>query len=328
MPGSKEIGWFSPPVGTGSGYGYAAYKLITALQEKGVSVRFSDPRPLVAISFSQPTLYVGQDNQFRVGYTPWESTEINPTWIPMMKNQDEIWTTSDFCVDVFESYKVNETIRKVPHGIDPLWEIIDREVSDKFVFFHVGAPTQRKGAQRVVDAFLDLYEGNDDFHLLMKSNGYSEARVRYRGNFGNANQHPQITIVEAFVEEDDLYRLYAKAHCMVYPTNGEGWGLIPWQAIATGMPTICTNATGCTEFAGLSVPLQSRRAKGYGIHLGDWVEPDADDLRDKMKWVVENYSKVKESTLHSARVIHSTQRWSDIADQVLNLLGDKIEKSA
>lgn len=327
MTGSS-ISWFTPPIGVGSGYGYVAYKLITALQRKFVGVNFSDTTSYVHISYSQPTLYMGQDNQYRIGYTPWESTEISNEWIPLMKKRDEIWTTADFCVDVFNSYNVNDNIFKLPHGIGPEWEIIDREVADKFVFFHVGAPTQRKGAQKVVDAFLDLFEGDMDYHLLMKSNGFSDARVRYRGNFGNASQHPQITIVEQYLDEQDLIRLYSKAHCMVYPTNGEGWGLIPWQAIATGMPTICTNATGCTEFAGLSVPLASKRAKGYGIHLGDWVEPDVDDLRDKMLWVTDKYESIKESTLHSARVIHDTQRWEHVADMVLDRLGDKVKKLA
>jgi len=327
--GGPEISWFSPPVGVDCGYGNVAVSLINAIQEKKVKVDFVSSTPKVHISFCQPHLYMGKDNQYRVGYTPWESTAIQQSWVDMMNRQDEIWTTSDFCVEVFEQYKVNDIIRKVQHGISPSWKIYEREIGDKFTFFHIGAPAQRKGGQMVVDAFLELYDGNEEYQLLMKSGGVSDCRARSEGVYlGNARNHPQITIIEDMISEDDLYRLYKSAHCMVYPTNGEGWGLIPWQAIATGMPTICTNATGCTEFAELSVPLDSTPGEAIGIHLGNWVNPSYGDLLDKMKWVVENYAKIRETTIHSARVVHDTRSWSDVADTVLGYLGNKVEKLA
>ena len=33
--------------------------------------------------------------------------------------------------------------------------------------------------------------------------------------------------------------------------------MIPFEAIATGLPTICTNLTGCSDFASMSIPLQA-----------------------------------------------------------------------
>ena len=78
----------------------------------------------------------------------------------------------------------------------------------------------------------------------------------------------------------------------------------------------------------MSVPLDSKPSKGVGIHLGDWVEPDADDLRDKMRYVYDNYNEVKEKTLESARLIHNTQTWHHVAAQVIDILGEKITQMA
>jgi len=320
------ISWFTPPIGDGVGYGYVAISLIRAIQARGVDVGFTKNEPKVHVNFAQPTLYLGLGSQYRVGYTPWESTALDPIWVSTMQQQDEIWTTSDFCMEVFKKYNVHKKLTKVPHGISDVWEIYEREIGDKFVFMHSGSPTMRKGSQRVVDAFLDLFEGNDHFHLLMKSTGPSDARWRKKDGvwMGNANNHPQITTIDSYLQEEDLVSMYKSANCMVYPTNGEGWGLAPWQAIATGMPTICTNATGCADFAELSIPLDSKPIPAYGVHLGNWVEPDADDLRDKMKWVTENYAEAREKVMHSARVVHDTQSWSNVADQVIDILGEKI----
>jgi glycosyltransferase involved in cell wall biosynthesis len=318
--------YLTPPVGTGVGYGYAAVETIRGLQNRGLKVSFAREEPLVIISFVQPDYYRGVQDQYRIGYTPWESSEVPEHWISHMREQDEIWTTSTYCKNVYEEYNVNNIIRIVPHGIDPdIWSIVDRSYSDKFYFFHLGGPTGRKGGQKVVDAFLDLYDGKEEFQLVLKSNGPTEARF-YKGDryMGSADNHPQIQNIQSDLQTDHLTALYNRMHCLVYPTNGEGFGLIPFQGIASGLPTICTNATACTDFAEMSVPLDFKIGKGNGMHLGNWAEPDEDDLRDKMRYVVDNYDEVKKKTLQSARIIHETQTWNDVADKILDILGDKI----
>lgn len=323
----REIGWFSPPgIGDKMGYGYAAVMTIKALQENNVRVSYDNRTTKCHISFIQPEFYSGNPDQYRIGYTPWESSKVPDGWKEIMPEMQEIWTPSQYCVDIFEENKLNKIIRKVPHGIDPeLWKIENRYLTDKFIFLHIGGPTARKGGQRVVDAFIDLFDGRDDVMLLLKSNEVTETRFYENGiDFKSAAYHPQIEVIDYQVSVEDLVKIYNAAHCLVYPTNGEGFGLIPFQGIATGLPTIVTNATACADFAELSVPLDSHPAPGVGVHLGDWVEPDLDDLRDKMKYVFDNYNEVKEKTLHSARLIHSTQTWFHIGEQIVDILGEKI----
>lgn len=326
----KEIAWYTPPVGPGVGYGYAAISLISALQSLGVKVSYDSATPLVHVSFVQPEWYSGTNDQYRIGYTPWESTELPASWPATMKSMDEIWTTSNFCRDIFSLHGIDSTV--IPHGINPEhFPIVDRTISDKFIFFHVGGPTERKGGQKVVDAFLKLFD-NDKYpnvYLLMKSNGSSEARWYKNDKYmGNIDSHPKVQVITSALDESDLFKLYEAAHCMVYPTNGEGFGLIPFQAIATGLPTICTNATGCYDFADLSIPLDYRWVSGEGIHLGKWVEPDFDDLCDKMLYVYNNWEETKKQTMKGAYVIQDMQTWESIAYKVIGILGDKIEKVA
>ena len=325
---SKEISWFTPPVGVGVGYGYAAVETIKALQEKDIKVSFNQESPRVMISFVQPDYYRGTRAQYRIGYTPWESTEVPKHWLSHMRDMDEIWTTSKFCKEIFDIYKVNDKVTIVPHGIDNKeWKIIDRAVADKFYFFHLGGGTTRKGGQRVVDAFLDLFDGKEEYQLVLKSNGPTETRW-YKGEqyMGSTEGHPQIQNFSGSFETYELVALYNKMHCLVYPTNGEGFGMIPFQGIASGLPTIVTNDTACADYAEMSVPLNYKWGDGTGIHLGQWAVPDEDDLRDKMLYVVDNYEDVKKHTLQSARIIHDTQTWSHVADNIIDILGPKISE--
>ena len=327
----REISWFSPPgLGDKMGYGYAAIQTIKGLQENDMRVSYDTKEPLCHISFIQPEYYSGNSDQYRVGYTPWESSIVPDGWKDIMPKMQEIWTPSQYCVDIFEENNLNSIIRKVPHGIDPeIWKIENRYLTDKFIFLHVGGPIERKGGQRVVSAFLDLFDGQDDVRLVLKSNEVTECRYYDKhDNFKSASQHPQIDVIDYQVSVEDLVKVYNYANCLVYPTNGEGFGLIPFQGIATGLPTIVTNATACADFAEMSVPLDSKPAAGVGVHLGNWVEPDEDDLRDKMKFVYENYNLVKEKTLQSARMIHSTQTWFHIGQQIIEIFGEKITQRA
>lgn len=323
---AAEIGWFTLPVGVNVGYGYAAVSTIKALQAKNVKVVYDSNTTKVHISFIQPEFYSGLNDQYRIGYTPWESTVIPSAWIPKINDMDEMWTTSKFCQDVFESYDIKTHV--VPHGIDhEVFPIVDRSISDKFIFLHVGGPTQRKGGQKVVDAFLKLFDNDNykDVYLLMKSNGPSEARWYQGDNYmGNVDSHPKIQVITNELTDYDLGKIYSLAHCMVYPTNGEGFGMIPFQAIATGMPTICTNATACADYAHLSIPLEYKWTAGEGVHLGEWADPDFEDLCDKMLHAYNNWENEKKKAMQSAKILHATQGWEHIADIIISLLGDKV----
>lgn len=322
----KKLSWFTPPVGEQQGYGYAAINLVEALQRKGVYVGWLDGDAKAHISWVQPEWYEGYTFQYRVGYTPWESTVIPKTWVPRMNEQDEIWTPATFCKDVFEAHGVKE-VTVIPHGINPEhYPIVEGEPDAPFTFIHVGGPTERKGGARVVNAFLDLFDGNRDIQLVMKSTGFSEGRWEPRGGGQrNASEHPQITVYEFPADINFMREFYGRGHCMVYPSNGEGFGLIPFQAIASGIPTICTNGTAMSDFANMSIPLDFTWGPGEGIHYGDWCIPDEQDLRDKMLWVVDNWREAKDKTMKNAKWIHQNQTWDNVADKILDILGNKID---
>ena len=320
------LSWFTPSLGAMMGYGVAAAGLVHALMNRSTYVGYNNSSPKVHVSFVQPEWYLGTDQQYKIGYTPWESTVIPDTWKYYMQEQDEIWTTSNFCLDIFKQYEVNETIHMVPHGIDPeVWTIEERTLTEDFVFLHVGGTSERKGCQKVVDAFLDLFDGQPNMKLLIKSSGVSEARWRRENYYGgNIDNHPQVTVVYSDLSEEDLVKMYHQAHCLVYPTNGEGFGFIPFQGIATGLPTIATNLTATADFAELSMPLKASWTEGNGMHLGLWAEPDLDDLRVQMKSAVDDWEEHKKKAMHGARIIHGSQTWDHIAQQVISILGDRL----
>lgn len=53
-----------------------------------------------------------------------------------------------------------------------------------------------------------------------------------------------------FVPDDDLFDLYRGARLFVFPSRYEGFGLPPLEAMACGVPVICSNAASLPEVVG------------------------------------------------------------------------------
>lgn len=320
------LSWFSPPVGDKQGFGYAAVNLIEALMRKGIRVDYNSETPHTHISWVQPPWYEGRDFQYRVGYSPWESSKLPGGWLSHMNSCDEIWTPTSFCKEVFEEGGVERPITVVPHGHNfDDYPVQENVPGGPFTFFHVGAPTGRKGAQRVFDAFLELFDGNKDVRLLMKSWGPSDARyIDKYDTMHNINYHPQVQVYEVEADVSVMRDLYNQAHCMVYPSNGEGFGFIPFQSIAMGIPTIATNGTGMRDFAYMSYPLNWSWEEGNGLHIGNWCNPNHEHLKELMLHVYNNYDAARKKTLTSSQWIKENQTWDHVADQILGILGKKV----
>jgi glycosyltransferase involved in cell wall biosynthesis len=263
-----------------------------------------------------------------VGYTPWEFTAIPPAWVYQFNQCEQVWTTSEWCKQVLEGYNLNASIEVLPHGISNDWSIEEREIGDKFYFLHVGGELPRKNVQLAVSAFLECFEGDEDYHLILKTSEGIE-NISLQPSLEELEAHPQITILNGFIPKDSLISLYKHSHCMIYPTAGEGFGMIPYQAIATGMPTICTELSGCSQFADMSMPLKAtwgdpsehdldhHNLVGTGAQI---AVPDYEDLCNLMRKAVDEYYKEKAKAMRSARVIHKYETWNHVADDILDFL--------
>jgi glycosyltransferase involved in cell wall biosynthesis len=333
----KKISWFTPgstdvsgDMWHSQGYPNAAIATIRALQEKQVGVFYNKGSIPFHVNFCQP-IYYQLNRSYTVGYTPWESTKVPESWAYPMSQCDEIWATSSFVKEVYEKNNLHHNIHVIPHGISSDFEIYDREVIDSFNFLHIGGDSKRKNAQMVVDAFIEVYEGNPFYKLILKYNNYCDADVYLNGKIVPATEHPQIYGIPQNLNTEELVTLYHKCHCLVYPTSGEGFGMIPFEAISTGMPSIVTDLTGTADFAKYSIPLEatwgeaSKHHQIYREDVGDWALPDYDQLCNLMEHVVNEYDDFKKYTLQSARILHEKQSWSAVADMIINRL-DEYEK--
>jgi glycosyltransferase involved in cell wall biosynthesis len=320
----ERIGvWGHANQGINDGFGYAGYKLCSSLNKYNIKTLWHDTDASVALSFTQPHGYGGEDSQYRIGYTPWESTIVPEEWPKEMNERDEIWTTSQFCKKVFESNGIKKEINILHHGIDlDEWTTTKRETEGPFIFFHMGEPADRKGGQLVFDAFQKVFKNNPNVYLYFKAHSWVEARW-FDGEevIGPVDAFPRVMVNKNVISREKLNQLYNSMHCLVYPSNGEGFGLIPFQGMATGLPTIYPAWGGLSEFKDYGVQMDYTVGdSGHDYHVGEWCWPDFDSICERMKWVYENYEQEADTAYKDSLKIREKFSWDAVIQDAIRLL--------
>jgi len=131
----------------------------------------------------------------------------------------------------------------------PRGELSVNRVKEKFniknqYFLCVGTREPRKNIDRVVMAFADVVETNENLSLVIVGKyGWGEDKLKIK------NEKLKIKLL-GFVEKEDLACLYSGAVALVYPSLYEGFGLPILEAMACGCPVITSDQGSMKEIAG------------------------------------------------------------------------------
>jgi 1,2-diacylglycerol 3-alpha-glucosyltransferase len=112
---------------------------------------------------------------------------------------------------------------------------------DKYFLF-VGRLVRAKGVLDCLEAYALLApELREMFSIVFAGDGpmRSELEARVR------DICPGTVHFAGFVHRDDLPVYYASANCLVFPTHSDTWGMVVNEAMASGLPVICTHVAGC-----------------------------------------------------------------------------------
>jgi len=317
------------PIGESNGYGYATKGMLNSLASLGYQVERNDASADVEIYFDQPQHWDFSEGPYKIGYLPWESTELltadmkmsgGINWIDAMNECDEIWTPSALIAGWFKQYAgVLPPVHVYEHGIEHSWEPKPRVVDDTLKFLMVGAEATRKGGWDTVRLFRQAFPNNKDVSLTIKMIHSSWNGIPSLG---------RVTYINDRWSLEQMQDLFYDHHAYVYPSWGEGFGLTPLQAMATGMPTISTAVWApYRKFMDPKLIISSSMAKSVWkeIHPGYMLRPSFDDVIDNMRYTYDNYDKVHEFAQKQTEGIHDTYDWDTITKKVFSDLEKRLE---
>ncbi len=300
------------------GYGYAAENMALALKDIGVDVKFyaqdwqiekfskkelldlrvTDKSKLdrnvpTVIFHLPPTLGQYQDFRHKIAFTMFETSKVPAGWVNCLNTlSDLVIVPSEFCKRTFIASGVKKHIEVVPLGIDlKNYAEIKRPDRDIFTFLTLANMDERKNFKLALSAFYEEFKGDQSVRLIVKTR---------KGSPVDFIPAKNIEIIEDDYTAEQMRDLYYSADCFIYPSRGEGFGLPPREAMATGLPVILTRWSALEDiaFERLAYPLTDYKLipatypkseiLGLEANLGRWADPAKDELKCRMRHVREN----------------------------------------
>ena len=297
------------------GYGRMGLQVHAALERAGVDVTMDslDGTADTQLSIKIPPLCKRWlDGQRRIIWTMYETTEC-PAEFRDLHEFDQIIVPCDANFEAFSKW--HDNVHVVPLAVDDRWQYRKPVLGDKFTFLASGSE-YRKGLDVAAAAFIAAFPGRDDVELVMKT-----PTTRLHG----LPSDPRFRFVDGFISAEEEVELYASANCYVGLSRGEGFGMMPLQAIVQGTPTILSSGHGHGMFEQYGVPVETRLepADHYRLYgeAGEWWEPSLDDAVDKMRDVVDNYTVHVRRATKNAKTAGRLFTWDATVERLLDVIG-------
>ena len=282
--------------------------------------------PITKQDFRSPDFKKHFDHQYKINGTYLEATRVWDWWIPTMKTFDEIWVGNQFSVDAIRNSGIDTPTYIFELGVDDMWKPFKRGQGNKIRFLHVDSDSPRKRVDLVEKAFLKLFKGRADVELTLKYHGTNNTNGYSVMNLFEKKEEVNINKIYKTLTQEEMVQLYYDHDVLVYPSEGEGFGLIPLQALATGMPTISTGRWCSYEkYLGSNV-IESKIGKTQhtGYHTGEVILPEFDSLVELMKKVYDDIDSQCDFYYKQAPQVIKEYNWQKQCDKMLNGLIKRI----
>ncbi|MEA5593444.1 glycosyltransferase family 4 protein [Rivularia sp. UHCC 0363] len=194
--------------------------------------------------------------------------------------EDRIWTAPNAVDSVFfaneaQYYRQQKAILKEKLDIAGC------------VILYVGRLIDEKGIPELLEAFTKL-SPQKQVTLVIVGDG---SRSQNYHSYTQQNQLDNV-VFAGFQPQTALPQYYGIADIFVFPTRSDTWGLVLNEAMAAGLPIVCSDA------AGAAPDLVVNGENGYLIPVGD-----VEKLSEKLQILVEDENLREKMGLHSQEII-------------------------
>jgi glycosyltransferase involved in cell wall biosynthesis len=186
---------------------------------------------------------------------------------------------------------------KVPYGVDLSQFQPEPKHDNAFRVVYAGGMTLRKGVHYLLQAFHELKLPNAELWLL--GGELDEIKSffdQYEGSFRHFGQLPQT----------ELYKYYSQCSVFVMNSIEDGFGLVVPQAMACGLPVICSMNAG-------AVDLIENEKNGFTVPIRN-----VDALKEKILYFYEHQDDGREMGERAKEKVTECYTWDDYGVRIKN----------
>jgi glycosyltransferase involved in cell wall biosynthesis len=234
-----------------------------------------------------------------------------------------------------------EQVLVIPHGVDPGTFHPRPEVrqeirsgipvpDDAFVFLSVGAMSGNKGIDLLLRGFAEVVRTYPQARLVLKgvddlytSRRFLEKAMQAVSPGDRQRVLDRMTYLGDSLSHRGMAMLYQVADAYVSPYRAEGFNIPVLEAVACGIPVICTRGGPTDDF--VTEQFARRIASRKTVvslqgHDGWRLEPDFDHLVGLMRSVIEDAAWGRHAAQIGPRHAAANYSWDYVADRLVGAL--------
>lgn len=312
------------------GFGNAISNMYKTLLRLGHKVTLEDDSAPVQLHWNHPHNVRLVPGKYNIIYFPIESTELLDGWMEIVTapGVDELWTTSEWCANVFKNLGISKPIHVYKHGITSHWKPKMRQKDGPLKYLIVDAEANRKGYQEAFDAFIDVFgEDKNKATLTVKSRQRSLIKWSDQNRFSyGAEKKANVSVIQGRQSEEDMIALYHNHDVLIYPSYGEGFGFIPFQMLATGGIAITTEEWApYKDYLGdFGIRSSYGNSPWWGEHNGEVCYPDAQHLRELIQLSYDTFDDQVKGFYARSWDLHDKYDWSKLTQKAFENLAESL----
>lgn len=276
---------------------------------------------------SIPDICITSHQSFKDAYRESDSTIVTPS----------NWSRAGF----LREGASEERVVVVPHGVDTsLFRPVNRSRKnglrrglgwEGFVFLHIGAMTRNKGMDLLLKAFAGIIDSYPQARLVLKgSDALYSSRQNILHTFQNLSAGEQQKILPrlSYLGETLPFvkcaELYQAADVYISPYRAEGFNLPVLEAVACGLPVICTRGGPTDDFTqpDFTLYVESTLHTFEKDQSQQWMlEPDVEHLAVRMREVIEQKEWNMRAHHMGPDFVARRFTWKKVVDQLTSVLG-------
>ena len=307
------LGWMAWEADGTNGYAHIAekfhYHLLNDERFNFVNA-YSEPWDALICVATPARFTIGLDLVPRrdiVFHTMFEAQPLPPGWIDVLNCAGMLWVPSKYSADLFHEAGVKTPTFIAGYGvahreytyIDRRQREVERGAPMKFILW-ADTLFSRKNVVKTVRAFIDA--GLPNAELEVKLHSFAGMNAGTMFSDGKGRPLANISIHTGAWPRTKLVKWLHSADAGLYFSGGEGFGMQPLEAMATGLPMAVANNTGMMEYLkpGNHVPVNCPKmvkdmtySLAYGYDAMTY-EPDYEQAVEQIRWMYANRDKLHE----------------------------------
>lgn len=276
-------------------------------------------------------------NSIRIAYSMTSSSRLKHYWANVLNaNFDAVAVPSSFLIDAYQKSGVKIPIFLLPLGVylDEFFTSsiqTNRNGNFPFIFGSTEAFQPRKNHDILIQAFLEEFKDNPSVILRLngrKQDGSSSTFAKLEKMVKEQNAK-NILLSESTLSWHEYIQFMKDLSCCVNISQGEGYSIIPREAMALGVPCILSNNTAQSDLCKVSFvrsiqtnPQMVLPKESLNWYAGSFFQCTVLDVRKALRDIYNNYDQ----WLHNAqsnRTWVSQFTWNSLQKKYLSLIKPK-----